>query len=112
MLKIINFIKNKEFVIAFYFLFFILGITIGISANFYNESRVLEIVLLLGFGFYSLFSNQYFLFKKELLFLTFIIIGSFFWDNYQFIIVDMLLAYLLYKSFHFLHFDFPKSMQN
>jgi len=105
MSRVYIFIQNKELLIALYFLLFILGITVGVSPNFYNEFRVLEIVLLLGVGFYSLFSNQYFFLRKESLFLIFIIVGSFFWDNYQFIVVDLLLAYLLYKSFHFLNYN-------
>lgn len=105
MLKYLNFINNKEFFILFYFLLFILGFTVGISPNFYNEFRVLEIAILLGFGLYSLYSNQYLFFKKELLFLMFIAIGSFFWQYYQFIVVDLLLAYLFYKNFHFLNYN-------
>ena len=97
--------KNKELFIALYFLLFILGLTVGITPKFYNEFRVLELVLLFGFGCYGLVNQRQYISKIELLFLAYICIGSLFWQNYEFIVVDMLLAYLLYKAFFLLEYN-------
>jgi len=105
MLNLITVIKNKELLIALYFLLFILGLTVGITPKFYNEFRVLELVLLFSFGFYSLTSKRQNTSKIELLFLAYICVASLFWQNYEFIVVDLLLAYLLYKSFFSLDYN-------
>ena len=97
--------KNKELFIALYFLLFILGLTVGITPKFYNEFRVLELVMLFGFGCYGLVNQRQYISKIELLFLAYICIGSLFWQNYEFIVVDMLLAYLLYKAFFLLEYN-------
>ena len=57
--------KNKELFIALYFLLFILGLTVGITPKFYNEFRVLELVLLFGFGCYGLVNQRRVLFFKD-----------------------------------------------
>ena len=98
-------LKNKELFIALYFLLFILGLTIGISSKFYNEFRVLEVILLLGLAFYSLIYKQCYVSRLEILFLTYIAVASLFWQHYEFIVLDLLLAYLLYKCFFILEYN-------
>ncbi|WP_336956232.1 O-antigen ligase family protein [Acinetobacter johnsonii] len=105
MSNLIRHLKNKELFLALYFLTFILGVSLGVSYNFYNEARVLEVLLLLGFGFYSVFSKEIFFSKKEYLFLVVFISYLFFLKNSQFIIFDILLFYLLYKSFFILNYN-------
>src|SRR5690606_10227130 len=94
-----------ELLIALYFFIFILGISIQLSFNFYNEARVLEILLLLGLGFYSFINKGNVFFKKELVFLFFIFFGLFFWLNYQIIFFEILLFYLLYRAFFVLNYN-------
>lgn len=98
-------LKYKELLIALYFILFILGLNLGIGAKFYNEFRIIEIVLLLGLGFYSIFHNKSSLSKAELAFFAFLGVGYFFWSHYFFMIVDLLVAYLLYKSFYALDYN-------
>ncbi|MGP9688732.1 O-antigen ligase family protein [Psychrobacter sp. AOP22-C1-C5] len=105
MFSVVRRFKNKELFIALYFLLFILGVTVGITSKFYNEFRVLELALLFGFGVYSLVNKQQHTSKIELLFLAYIGVASLFWQNYEFIVVDLLLAYLLYKSFFSLEYN-------
>lgn len=95
---------NKELVIAVYFLLFIFGVTTRSDYSFYNEYRVIQIVLLLGLGLGLCFYRRQAILKAELLFFTFIVIGSIFWTHHDFIITDLLLAYLLYKCFSFLNY--------
>lgn len=97
--------KNKELFIALYFLLFIVGFSVQISPNFYNEARILEIFLLLVLGIFSLFNEKVIFSKIEILFLTFIIFSGFFWVNFKFIIFELLLFYLLYKTFIFLKYN-------
>ena len=95
---------NKELLIGLYFLLFILGITAGSGYGVYNEFRIIEIGLLLGLGIGAWFYKPYVISKIEWLFFTFIALGIFFWDNPLFVTVDLLLAYLLYKSFYILEY--------
>ncbi|WP_207161705.1 O-antigen ligase family protein [Psychrobacter sp. M9-54-1] len=95
---------NKELLIAVYFLFFIFGITTRSDYTFYNEYRVIQIVLLLLFGFGSCFYKRYTTLKAEFFFFAFILIGSRFWAQPAFIITNLLLAYLLYRCFSFLNY--------
>lgn len=95
---------NKELLIAVYFLLFIFGITTRNDYTFYNEYRVIQIVLILGLGLGACFYRRQAILKAELLFFTFIVIGSLFWAQPAFIITDLLLAYLLYKCFSFLNY--------
>ena len=100
-----NFLENKELLIALYFLLFILGLSITIGTNFYNEFRLLEIFLLLGLCFFSIFNKKFIFSRIEIFFLIFIVFSSFFWINFKFIIFDFLLFYLLYKTFTFLKYN-------
>ena len=99
MFNLIKHFKNKELFIALYFLLFILGISTKISSNFYNETRVLEVFLLLGLGFYSNFNKSIYFDKIQYLFLTFLIVCFFIWKNSYFILLELLLYYLIYKVF-------------
>ena len=101
----IKHLKNKELFVALYFLVFVLGLSLKISPNFYNEARFLEVLLLLGFGFYGIFNKKIFLNKEEFLFLSVFISYLFFLKNSQFIIFDILIFYLLYKSFFNLNYN-------
>lgn len=101
----IKHLKSKELIIALYFLLFILGFSVQISSNFYNEARVLEVLLFLGFGFYSIFNKKFFFNKIEYLFLAIVIFNFLFLKNSQFLIFDILLFYLLYKSFFILNYN-------
>ena len=105
MINIAKKFPNKEVYIAAYFLLFILGISIGPMGSFYNDYRLLEILLLLGLGLYTFFDKQYFLSKVEVFFFIFILIGYLIWDNSDFVLIELLLAYLLYKAFYFLKYD-------
>jgi len=95
---------NKELLIAVYFLLFIFGVTTRNDYTFYNEYRVIQVVLLLGLGLGACFYKRQAVLKAELLFFTLIVIGSFSWAQPVFIITDLLLAYLLYKCFSFLNY--------
>lgn len=97
------FFKNKELFVALYFLLFILGFSVKISSNFYNESRLLEIFLLLGLCFFSLFNKKLIFLKIEIYFYIFIFLGFFFWVDFEFIVLDIFLFYLLCKSFFILN---------
>ncbi|KAA0913666.1 O-antigen ligase family protein [Psychrobacter sp. ANT_WB68] len=97
-------LATKESFIGLYFLLFILGITAGSEYGVYNESRIAEVVLLLGLCIYSYCCNHYLVTKVEWLFFAFVILGSFFWSNALFLIADLLLIYLLYKSFYWLEY--------
>ena len=94
-------LKNKELFIALYFLSFILGLSIHISSNFYNESRVLETFLLLSL----VFNKKSHLTKIEYIVIIIIIIHFFFIRNSQFIIFEILLYYLLYKAFLIINYN-------
>ena len=98
-------LKNKELFIALYFLLFILGFTIGITPKFYNEFRILQVTLLLSFGLYNIVNRHGYISKAELLFFVYIGVASLFWQHYEFIIIDLLLAYLLYKNFSLLKYN-------
>ena len=97
--------RTKEVLISFYFLFFILGLSSNTHYYFYDEYRILEIAILLIFGLREIYSRQLIVNKVELLFFVFIGMGSLFWQQPLFIITDLLLAYLLYKSFQVLNYN-------
>ena len=103
-MKAIKLLAHKESFIGLYFLLFIMGVTVGSGYGIYNESRIAEIALLLGLGAHACLNKYYIVTKVEYLFFVFIMIGSFFWSNYFFIIIDLLLVYFLYKSFFFLEY--------
>lgn len=97
--------RNKEVLVSFYFLFFILGLSSNTHYHFYDEYRVFEIAILLMFGLWATYSRQFIVNKIELLFFGFIGIGSLFWQQPLFIVADLLLAYLLVKSFQVLNYN-------
>ena len=101
--------KSKELLVALYFLLFILGFNIGFnigfSYSFYNEFRVYEFLVILAFILYALLNKQFVITKLELLFLVFIVIGGFFWQQPMFMITDLLLAYLIYKVFQVINYN-------
>ena len=97
--------RNKEVLISFYFLFFILGLSSNTHYHFYDEYRILEIALVLIFGWWAIYRRQLIIHKVELLFFGFIGIGSLFWQQPLFIVADLLLAYLLVKSFQVLNYN-------
>ena len=97
-------LMNKELLIALYFLFFIFGLTTRYYYAFYNEYKVIQLVLLLVFGWGALFYRHGFFSKVEWLFFAFIVAGGFFWSNTLYVIVDLLIFYLLYKSFYLLDY--------
>ena len=101
----INPLINKELLIALYLLVFVFGFTTRSDYTFYNEYRVIQIVLLLLFGGGTCFYKRCTTLKAEFLFFTFIIVGSIFWAQPAFIITDLLLAYLLYRCFSFLNYQ-------
>lgn len=105
MFNLIKHVQNKELFVALYFLLFILGLSITIGTNFYNEFRLLEIFLLLGLCFFSIFNKKFIFSRIEIFFLIFIVFSGFFWINFKFIIFDFLLFYLLYKTFAFLKYN-------
>ena len=90
-------LANTELLIALYFLYFVFGIASFSSGYvFYNEYRVLEVLLLLVLCAVALLYQRHSLSKSEGLFFLFVVAGSFFWDNYVFLLTDLLLVYLLY----------------
>lgn len=97
--------ENKELLIALYFLLFILGWTIGVSPSYYNEFRAIQIVLLLFFGLVSLVDRSSIITKVEVIFFTYLVIGFYVWDEPSFIITELLLAFLLYKSFEIINYS-------
>ena len=99
-------LANTELLIALYFLYFVFGIASFSSGYvFYNEYRVLEVLLLLVLCAVALLYQRHSLSKSEGLFFLFVVAGSFFWDNYVFLLTDLLLVYLLYKSFCVLNYS-------
>lgn len=105
MIAAIKPLLNKECFIALYLLAFILGQSLGSSYGFYNEFRVLEIALLLGFGVWAWWTHRDTVTRVEGLFFAFIGLASFFWQQPLFIVVDMLLLYLLYKCFFYVTYQ-------
>lgn len=101
----IKLLLTKESLIVLYILLFILGISIGSGHHFYNDFRVLQVMLLLLWIVVAWFDRQLSLIKIEGLFFVFIVVGSLFWDNALFIVTDLLLAYLLFKSFWLLSYN-------
>ncbi|MGP9598683.1 hypothetical protein ACT3R9_03230, partial [Psychrobacter sp. AOP42-A1-21] len=67
-IKYFRTLLNKELLIASYFLLFIFGITTQNDYNFYNEYKVIQIVLLLVFGLSALSYSRLSISKAELFF--------------------------------------------
>ncbi len=97
-------LANKESFIGLYFLLSIMGVTASSGYGIYNESRISEIALLLGLGAYACINKRYLVSRVEWLFLAFVMVGSYLWTNALFVIADLLLIYLLYKSFYGLEY--------
>ena len=95
---------NKEVLIALYLLVFVFGLTTRNDFTFYNEYKVIQVVLLLALGLSALSYRRFFISKVELLFFAFIAIGGFFWAQSAFVITELFLAYLLYQCFKFLNY--------
>ncbi|WP_372828924.1 O-antigen ligase family protein [Psychrobacter maritimus] len=95
---------NKELLIILYFLWFIFGFTRRNDFTFYNEYKVIQIVLLLTLGLRALSYSRLSISKVELLFFACIAIGSLFWAQPAFVITELFLAYLLYQCFKFLNY--------
>lgn len=95
---------NKELLIALYLLVFVFGFTTRSDYTFYNEYRVIQIVVLSMLGLVSLFYSRLSISKVELLFFSLIAVSSFFWTQPIFVVTELLLAYLLYQCFKFLNY--------
>ena len=95
---------NKELLIALYLLIFVFGFTTRSDYTFYNEYRVIQIVVLSMLGLVSLFYSRLSISKVELLFFSLIAVSSFFWTQPIFVVTELLLAYLLYHCFKFLNY--------
>ena len=95
---------NIELLPALYILLFIFGFTTQDGYLFYNEYRAIQIVLLLFFSFLTCFCQRNNITKSELAFFMLIAIGSLFWESPAFVITELLLLYLLYKSFNILQY--------
>lgn len=100
----INPLINKELLITLYLLVFVFGLTTRNDYTFYNEYRVIQIILLLTLGLSTLSYSRLSISKVELFFFTFIAIGSLFWAQPAFVITELFLAYLLYQCFKFLNY--------
>lgn len=96
---------NKEVLIIIYFLWFIFGIDIRGSYSFYNEYRVIQILLLLLFGLGECFYKRESTSKAEIVFFAFMLVGSIYWTQPTFVITELLLVYLLYKCFGLLNYN-------
>lgn len=103
--KYIKPLLNIELLLALYILLFIFGFTTQEGYLFYNEYRAIQIVLLLFFSFLTCFCERNNIIKSELAFFTLIAIGSMFWESPTFVITELLLLYLLYKSFNILQYN-------
>ncbi|WP_201547145.1 O-antigen ligase family protein [Psychrobacter immobilis] len=95
---------NKELLIALYLLVFVFGFTTRSDYTFYNEYRVIQIIVLSMLGLVSLFYSRLSISKVELLFFSLIAVSSFFWTQPIFVVTELLLAYLLYQCFKFLNY--------
>jgi len=105
MFEFFNEFKHKEVLIILYLILFILGFNLEITDLLYNDARVVEIIILLLFYGIGLIKKQLIFSKEDFFFLFFLTIGCFFWSNHSFIVVELLLAYLLYKSFEVLSYN-------
>lgn len=105
MLNIIKPLKNKELFIALYFLFFIFGYSVSVSDNFYNESRILEIIILLILCIIGVVKKENKNIFLDFLFLSYLCFGYFFWAHSEFILFELLVFYLLYNSFFYINYS-------
>lgn len=98
-------LESKELLMLLYFLMVIFGFSNSVGDKFYNEYRIIQVSLLLIIALMGVLKQQYRINKFEWLFFIFTGMGGFFWQNPLFIIIDLLLAYLLYKNFQLLHYQ-------
>lgn len=106
--KVSNFLlqlKYKEIFISLYFLLVVLGLSNTTGDNFYHEYRIIQVALLLGFTVEAMIKDQYQVSNIEWLYFAFVALGSVFWQHSLFIVIDLLLAYLLVKSFQLLNYN-------
>lgn len=90
---------NKELLLGLFFGIFSLGMTTGIAYQSYNDFRILQITLLLSLCILSWFNKRDTVTNFDIMFLSFVAIGTLFWQNWEFIVAELLLVYLLYKTF-------------
>lgn len=95
---------NKELLIALYLLVFVFGFTTRNDYTFYNEYKVIQIILLLVLGLGGLFYRRFSISRVESLFFVFIAVSSLFWAQSAFVITELFLAYLFYQCFTFLNY--------
>lgn len=105
LLKYVKLFVNKELLLGFFFLIFVLGIDTGISRQSYNDFRALQVVILLALYAWSLIYRNYSINKVEIALYMFVVAGVFFWQQPLFIIADIALIYLLFKIFQFSNYQ-------
>jgi O-antigen ligase len=105
MLNYLKYLKNKELFIALYFFVFIFGCFVGISDNFYNELRILEIIILLVINIFWGEKTNIDSIKGEILFFLFLFSGSLIWNNSEYIVFELLVFYLLYRALFLLNYN-------
>lgn len=98
-------LRHREIFIFLYFSLIILGISNTTGDKFYNEYRIIQVTLLLIFTICAVTKDQYRIVRVEWLFFIFLAVGNVFWKHSLFIIIDLLLAYLLVKSFQLLYYN-------
>ena len=98
-------LRHREIFIFLYFSLIILGISNTTGDKFYNEYRIIQVTLLLIFSICAVTKDQYRIVRVEWLFFIFLAVGNVFWKHSLFIIIDLLLAYLLVKSFQLLNYN-------
>lgn len=98
-------LSSKALLIGLYFLLFIFGITYSNGYNFYHEYRIIQVALLFTLSGCALYQRQLVVTKVEGLFFAFIVVGCLFWQQPLFMVADLLLAYLLFKSFQALAYN-------
>ena len=97
-------LMNIELLLVLYISLFIFGFTTQDGYLFYNEYRAIQIFLLLFFGLMACFYKRDAVTTGELAFFALVVLGSVFWAQPTFVITELLLGYLLYKSFNALQY--------
>ncbi|WP_199508895.1 MULTISPECIES: O-antigen ligase family protein [unclassified Psychrobacter] len=96
---------NKELLLGLFLILFILGIAIGFAYQSYNDFRVFQVLLILSLCIWNSVTKPVIIATSDAIFLIFITIGTLFWQHHYFIVVDLLLIYLLYKTFQILKYQ-------
>jgi len=99
MLNSLSILKNKELLIVLYFFLFIFDFSLGVTPIFYDEFRFLQVIILITICYYGLFTDRSYISNIEMFFLLYISLGFCFWNNYEFIIFDILILYVSYRAF-------------